>query len=276
VAGPPYGTVDNFTLYKLDSPVDMISEATATWQELCETLDDRQPTRRSSWIVVLHAPMGNTAVAHTDIFTTLLNRFEAIDAAFVCTALNQTDRALMLSKRDMKALPDFTIVGMTHSLWTFQTGHAVNHKRVVQLVARCCMHTRTNLNDEPAEEGLHSFEQILAATERLNEADLRALRGTIMVKPAVARSSSDLAMLRCMPLIIDVRKDREPLGDSTVFWRVLNAPTPIAPRRFFVNLHQTGLRLVEQSDGAENDEYTLDYILSNIGILRKHGIVIMG
>jgi hypothetical protein len=276
VAGPPYGTVDNFTLYKLDPPMDMVSEATATWQELCATLEDRQPDRRTTWIVALYTPMGNTTVAHTDIFTTLLNRLDSIDAAFVCTSLNGTDRAIMLKKRDLKGLPDFTIVGMTHSLWTFPKGHAKNHKRIVELFARCCTHTRTNLNVVPAEEGLHSFEQILAATENLNEADLRALRGTIMVKPATARSSSDLAMLRCMPLILEVRKDREPLGDSTVFWRVLNAPTSIAPRRFFMNLHQTGLRLVEQTDGAENMEYTLEYILSNIDVLRQHGIVIMG
>jgi hypothetical protein len=241
-------------------------------------LEDREPNRKTLWMVVLYKPIGATAVGHTAIFDTLAERFTPVDAAFAVAELNATDRAVLIRKRDFKAIPDLDIACMSHKVWLFARGNIASHKRIVLTFAQCCVRSRTNLEIVPADPGTLTFEQVLAATSRLDPADLRALRGSIVVKAPDERTESDRAVLRCLPLIAEVRKDREPLGDSSLFWKVSNPPMNIAPQRYFMNLGLVGRRLIGQDEAGVQTfmECPLEHLLNNVEILREHAVVFMG
>jgi hypothetical protein len=188
---------------------------------------------------------------------------------------------------------------MSHKVWSLVRGNNTNNKKAVHTFSHCCVRSRTNLYIQTADPGALSFEQVLDSTSRLDPADLRALRGTIVVKAVADRTEHDRAVLRCLPLIAEIRADREPLGDSSLFWKVCRPPMKIAPRRFFrtdydvVDEHglpvldaygmqvikkMVGRRLVGQSPAGvqEHMECDLEFLLDHPELLQEHAVVFMG
>ena len=299
IAGEPFGTLDNYTLYKRGVPIDMVSVPSSSWLSLVLSLEARKPDRRSSWTIVLYESIGGAAVEHTAIFDTLAARFNAIDAAFVVGQLGMTTRAALIRKRDTKAFPDLSITAMSHSTWNFTKGNAVHYRNIVLDFAHCCINSRTNLEITGVEPGTHSIEQIMVATAHLSKPDLRVLRASILVKPNDQRTDSDRALLRVWAEIPEIRKDREPLGDSNLFWKVNKPPMNIAPRRFFrtsydavneqglpllddygmqVSTKMVGRRLIGQNEAGVQEymECDLEHLLDHPELLREHAVVFMG
>jgi hypothetical protein len=291
--------LDNYTLYKLPTPVDRTSVPSATWTELASLLEDRVPDNRARWMIVHYAPIGQAAVSHEAIFDTLTEKLKKFDVAFAVGELDNVNRVVLIRKKDGKALPDFGVVCMSHKVWRFAGTNQLCYKKIVEKFSQCCVKSRTNLLVQTADPGELSFEQILDATSRLDPADLRALRGTIVAKTAAARTEHDRAVLRCLPLIAEIRADREPLGDSSLFWKVCRPPMKIAPQRFFrtdydvvderglpvLDAHgmqvvkkMVGRRLIGQTPAGvqEHMECELEFLLDHPELLQEHAVVFMG
>jgi hypothetical protein len=102
-----------------------------------------------------------------------------------------------------------------------------------------------------------------------------------------------------LPLIGEIRADREPLGDSSLFWKVCRPPMKIAPQRFFrtdydvVDEHglpvldaygkqvvkkMVGRRLIGQTPAGvqEHMECELEFLLDHPELLQEHAVVFMG
>jgi hypothetical protein len=102
-----------------------------------------------------------------------------------------------------------------------------------------------------------------------------------------------------LPLIGEIRADREPLGDSSLFWKVCRPPMKIAPQRFFrtdydvvdergvpvldangvqVVAKMVGRRLLHQTPAGvqEHMECDLDHLLDHPELLQEHAVVFMG
>ena len=291
IGGVPFCVLENYTLYKLPTPVDRVSVPSTTWDELATMLEDRVPDNRARWMIVHYAPIGQAAVSHEAIFDTLTEKLKKFDVAFAVGELDNVNRVVLIRKKDGKALPDFGVVCMSHKVWRFAGTKQSCYKKIVEKFSQCCVRSRTNLLVQTADPGELSFEQILDATSRLDPADLRALRGTIVAKSATTRTEHDRAVLRCLPLIAEIRADREPLGDSSLFWKVCRPPMNIAPRRFFKTDYtvsdefgvqstkkMVGRRLLGQNEAGVQEfmECDLDYLLDHVELLREHAVVFMG
>ena len=291
IGGVPFGVLENYTLYKLPTPVDRISVPSSTWEELVSLLEDRVPDNRARWMIVRYTAIGQAAVSHEAIFDTLTEKLKKFDVAFAVGELDNVNRVVLIRKKDGKALPDFGVVCMSHKVWRFAGTNNPAYKKVVEKFSQCCVKSRTNLLVQTADPGELSFEQILDATSRLDPADLRALRGTIVAKSATTRTEHDRAVLRCLPLIAEIRADREPLGDSSLFWKVCRPPMNIAPQRFFKTDYthvaedgtqtikkMVGKRLIGQNEAGVQEfmECDLDYLLDHPELLREHAVVFMG
>ena len=145
VGGVPFGVFDNYTLYKLPTPVDRTSVPSATWDELASLLEDRVPDYRAQWLVVHYVPIGSASVAHTAIFDTLAEQFKKVDSAMAVAELNLTDRVVLIRKKDKRGIPDLSIACMSHKVWSFTRGNNASHKKVVHTFSQCCARSRTNL-----------------------------------------------------------------------------------------------------------------------------------
>ena len=291
IGGVPFSVLDNYTLYKLPKPADRLSVPSATWVELEALLEDRMPECRSAWLVVHYSPVGPAAVSHEAIFDILAERLLKFDTAFAVGELDTVNRVCLIRKKCYRALPDFSITCMSHKVLRFAKGNGSSYKKIVEKFSQCCVKSRTNLLVQSADPGTLSFEQVLDSTSRLDPADLRALRGSIVVKPVGDRSEHDRAVLRCLPLISEIRADREPLGDSSLFWKVCRPPMNIAPQRFFKTdfLHvaadgtqttkkMVGRRFITQDEAGVQSymECDLDHLLNHPEILQTHAVVFMG
>ena len=299
VGGVPFGVMDNYTLYKLPKPVDRTSVPSTTWDVLVGLLEERAPSAQAKWAMVHYSRIGPAAVSHEAIFDSLATRLLKNDVAFCVAELDDSNRAVLIRKKCFKTLPDFGISCMSHKVWSFGRGGTAQFKQIVRTYSHCCIRSRTNLYIQDADPGELSFEQVLDATSRLDPADLRTLRGTIVVKPAASRTEHDRAVLRCLPLIGEIRADREPLGDSSLFWKVSLPPMKIAPQRFFrtdydvvderghpvldaygmqVIKKMVGRRLLHQTPAGvqEHMECDLEHLLDHPELLQEHAVVFMG
>ena len=291
ICGEPFCVLDNYTLYKLPAPVDRTSVPSTVWDELASLLEDRMPDKRALWVVVHYSPLGAVAVSHTAIFDTLAERLLRFDVAFAVGEADALNRVVLIRKKCFKALPDFSITCMSHKVLRFAKGNNTTYKKVVNTFSNCCVSSRSNLHIQAAAQGALSFEQIMASTARLDVAGLRELRATIIAKDKADRTDHDRAVLRSLPNIVGVRKAREPLGDSSLFWKVNKPPMNIAPQRFFKTDYthvaedgtqstkkMFGRRLLEQAEDGSQPyiECDLDYLLDHPELLTEHAVVFMG
>ena len=275
VCGAPFALIDNYSVYRLKVPENRENEPTAALEQVREVLVAKAPTCRSNWIVIRYAPIGPQAVDHKCIFDDLHERLGKTDSVMIVADVGAGCSLALIRKQGFKGLPSFDITCMTSELFAFPRGPAQTHKRVVLMVASCCRASKTSMDIVPTPDGVHSFEQIVAATEALSESDLRLLRGAIIVKPPALRTASDLAVLRCLPLLSDVRKDRSAYNGSSVRWFACKPPCPVVPVRVLMNLDQIGTRLREQTNN-EFEEFTLGQLLVEPRILRRYAVCIIG
>ncbi len=299
VGGVPFCVLDNYTFYKLPKAIDRVSVPSVTWDELASMLVNKPPSATARWAIVHYAPIGPAAVSHEAIYDTLAERLLRFDVAFCVAELDALHRVVLIRKKCFKAFPDFGVACMSHKVLGFACGSNATNKKVVEKFSHCCVRSRSNLLVQSADPGTLSFEQVLDATSRLDPADLRALRGTIVVKPVGDRTEHDRAILRCLPLIGEIRADREPLGDSSLFWKVSRPPMKIAPQRFFrtdydvVDEHgvpvldaygkqvvakMVGRRFLGQSPAGKQEhmECDLEHFLDHPELLQEHAVVFMG
>ncbi len=273
VSGAPFALIDNYSVYRLQVPENRENEPTTSWEQVRDVLVAKAPTSRSNWIVIRYTPVGPQAVDHKCIFDDLHERLAKTDSLLIVADIGDGCSMALIRKQDMKSLPSFDITCMTRELFAFPRGPAQTHKRVVLMVASCCRGSKTSMDIVPTPDGVHSFEQIVAATAALSDSDLRLLRGSILVKPPAMRTPSDLAVLRCLPLLRDVRKDRSAYNGSSVRWFACKPPRPVVPVRMLMNLDQIGTRLREQTNN-EFEEFTVGQLL--VEPRRRYAVCIMG
>ena len=291
IGGEPFSVMDNYTIYKLPVPVDRVQVPSTTWTELVSLLDDRIPDCRARWAIVHYAPIGAVAVSHEGIFDALVDKLKKFDVAFAVGELDNVNRAVLIRKKCFKVLPDFGVLCMSHKVYSFGRGNNSTFKKVVNIFSNCCVRNRSNLHIQAAEQGTLSFEQIMEATARLDVAGLRELRATIIAKDKATRTDHERAVLRSLPNVMEVRRAREPLGDSSLFWKVCRPPMNIAPQRFFKTEYMhvaedgtqsikkmMGRRLLEQAEDGSQPyiERDLGYLLDHPELLTEHAVVFMG
>lgn len=273
--GAAFATIGNMSLYQIQA-AHRKNEASKNWDDLMPLLSEAPPTRASRCLVMRYEPLaGQPAVDHAVVFKVLSDAFVGFKSIMAVGRSTDSSVLVLMRKEDNKYLPSFDVPNTSRTLWTFPRGQPKNHHNIISVFAQSLCLTITTM-DATTSDTEFSVEQIISGTAHMSEADLRMLKASIVVKPVSERSIGDSAVLRVMPHLIQIRADRDPFGESTLFWSAARPPIPVVGRRHLRNLDQTGRRLVEQSDGLEFEECSLQDLLDNLDLLRRFAIVLMG